>query len=83
MPVVLYSERADDGAIVYMRIEEVDRVGDELLRRGPLLLLALPVVRQAGEWRVDDATWLRVEVENYEQLDRLREASGRGKKDAP
>ena len=83
MPVVLYSERADDGVTVYMRIEEVDRVGDERLRRGSRMLLALPVRRQDGEWRVDDATWLRAEVEAFARLDRLRERNRSGETNTP
>lgn len=68
---VLYSERSADGVTVYMRVEAGELIGPVLSRRG-IVMLALPFVPRRGEWRIDNAAWLRLQVEVWTAADRLR-----------
>ena len=70
---VLYSERTGDEETVYMRIEAGDREGPVFIKRGTVML-ALPVVSRAGEWKVDNSAWLRLQVKLWTASDRLRKA---------
>jgi hypothetical protein len=70
---VLYSERTGDEATVYLRIEAGDREGPVFIKRGTVML-ALPFVSRAGEWKVDNSAWLRLQVELWTESDRLRKA---------
>jgi hypothetical protein len=70
---VLYSERAGDEETVYMRIEAGDRGGPVFIKRGTVML-ALPFVSRAAEWKVDNSAWLRLQVKLWMASDRLRKA---------
>jgi hypothetical protein len=70
---VLYSERTGDEATVYLRIEAGDREGPVFIKRGTVML-ALPFVSRAGEWKVDNSAWLRLQVKLWTVSDRLRKA---------
>ena len=70
---VLYSERTGDEETVYMRIEAGAREGPVFIKRGTVML-ALPFVSRAGDWKVDNSAWLRLQVKLWMASDRLRKA---------
>lgn len=69
---VLYTERAPGRVNVYFTIDAGELVGDTLIRTSSVQLVALPLVRDRGRWRVDSSAWLDSRIAALEGIRKLR-----------
>jgi hypothetical protein len=61
---VLYTEHQRGRVTVFMRLQGGPLVGARVIKEG-VTLLALPMVSRDGAWLIENAAWLRKQVQNY------------------